>query len=82
VLRSNVNNVREEESGGEKAKTADNTDGLMSGSIVREDSNVRANVSQEPAKHVASDVTDNTDIRHENSWQGDPIRHYRRGGAA
>ena len=31
VLRSNVSDVREEESGGEKAKTADNTDGLMSG---------------------------------------------------
>ena len=82
VPEDDVSNVREGQSGGDKAKTADITDGLMSGSNVSGDSNVRANVSQKPAKHPASDVTDNTDIRHGNSWQGDPMRFYNRGGEA
>jgi hypothetical protein len=74
--KSNVSNIRESKSSKDKAKIPDITDGLMSGSNVREDSNVRTNVSHEPAIHVASDVTDNTDIRDGNSWSGDPMRHY------
>jgi hypothetical protein len=60
VPRSNVSNVREDESEEDKAKTSDITDGLMSGSDVRD----RPNVREKPAKHAASDVTDNTDIRY------------------
>ena len=57
VPKSIVGNVREDESGEDKAKTADIGSALMLGSNVREDSNVRANVSQKSANHAASDVT-------------------------
>ena len=43
---------------------------------------VTAGIDAKAAKHAASEVTDNTDIRNGNSWQGGPMRHYRRGGAA
>ena len=63
VSRNDVNNVREDESREDKPKTADINDDLMSASNVRDGSNVRANVSPNPANQAGSDITDNTDIR-------------------
>jgi hypothetical protein len=62
--RNDVSNVREGESGKGKAIPADNSAGVMSGSNVRSDSNVRSNVRANPAKTKGSDNTDNTDIRY------------------
>jgi hypothetical protein len=64
VPRNDVSNVREGESGKGKAILADNSAGVMSGSNVRSDSNVRSNVRANPAKTKGSDNTDNTDIRY------------------
>jgi hypothetical protein len=68
VPRNDVSNVREGGSGKGKAILADNSAGVMSGSNVRSDSNVRSNVrsnvSANPAKTKGSDNTDNTDIRY------------------
>jgi hypothetical protein len=80
--RNDVSNVRENESREDKANPADITERLMSDSNVRDDSNVRADVSPNPANQAGSDITDNTDIRNGASWEGDPMRHYGRGGAA
>ena len=64
VPRNDVSNVREGESGKGKAILADNSAGVMSGSNVRSDSNIRSNVRANPAKTKGSDNTDNTDIRY------------------
>jgi hypothetical protein len=67
VPRNDVSNVRDNESREDKAKTADINDDLMSASNVRDGSNVRANVSPNPANQAGSDIADNTDIRYGNS---------------
>jgi hypothetical protein len=67
VPRNDVSNVREDESREDKAKTADINDTLMSDSNVRDGSNVRANVSPNPANQAGSDITDNADIRNGDS---------------
>ena len=80
--RNDVSIVRDEESSEDNAKGSDISASLLSGSNVRDEPNVRVDVRRYTANHAGSDVTDNTDIRYGKSWQSDPMRHYRRGGAA
>ena len=60
---NDVSDVRNAESGEGKAKEADNSASVMSDSNVRGASNVRANVSRNPAENAGSDNTDDTDNR-------------------
>jgi hypothetical protein len=64
VPKNDVSNVRERESGDDKAQSSDINDGLMSDSNVRNASNVRSNVSPNPAETKASGNTDNTDKKY------------------
>jgi hypothetical protein len=77
VPRNNVSDVREDESGEGKAKTADNSAGVMSGSNVRSGSSVRPNVSPNPAKTKGYDNTDITDDRYGNLSQEIPEKENR-----
>jgi hypothetical protein len=63
IPTNDVSDVREEESGVGKARTADIKGGVVSDSNVRDESNVRANVSRNPAERASYEITDNTDIR-------------------
>jgi hypothetical protein len=63
IPTNDVGDVREEESGVGKTRTADIKGGVMSDSNVRDESNVRANVSPNPAERASFEITDNTDIR-------------------
>jgi hypothetical protein len=80
VPKNDVSNVRKGEPSEDKGKTSDINDGLMSDSNVRDYSNVRSNVSPNTADQAGSDITDKTDNKSGDSWEGDPIRAYRRGG--
>ena len=63
IPKGDVNNVSEGKPAQGKAKTADNTIGLPSGPNATSESDVRANVSRDPAACVVSDNTRNPDIR-------------------
>jgi hypothetical protein len=82
VPTNDASNASPGESGSDKGKEAGNKDGANASSNAREAPNASSNASPNAARTADSGNTDNTGNRNGNSWQGDPMRHYRRGSMA
>jgi hypothetical protein len=73
---------REGESGLSSLESAGINDQDDSISNSRSGSNSSPDSSDKPRSHAGSGITGNTGIRNGNSWENDPMRHYRRGDPA
>ncbi len=82
VPTNDASNASDGENRSNKGEAAGIKEDANASSNARSDANASANASENPTKEAASGNTGNTGNRNGDSWQSDPMRHYRRGGTA